>query len=123
MRNEITRLLLSLATKNDWEINQLDAVITFLNSQMDREIYIWLLKDYEISSGMIYKMKLAFYNMKQSAKLWADICGEGLRSKDYIQSQYNSCLWYRITDSIYITIYIDDFEIFALIWKIINAVK
>jgi hypothetical protein len=84
VRNEITRLLLSLAAKYDWEINQLDVMIAFLNSQMDREIYIWLLKDYEASPGMICKVKLALYNMKQSAKLWADIYGEGLRLKDYI---------------------------------------
>jgi hypothetical protein len=84
MRNETIRLLLSLAAKNDWEIDQLDAVTAFLNSQMDREIYIWLLKNYEAPLGMVCKVKLAFYNMKQSAKLWADTCGEGLRSKGYI---------------------------------------
>jgi hypothetical protein len=69
MRNEITRLLLSLTAKNDWEINQLNVMIAFLNSQMDREIYIWPLKDYEILPDMICKVKLAFYSIKQSAKL------------------------------------------------------
>jgi hypothetical protein len=64
MRNEIIRLLLSLAAKYDWEINQLNAVTIFLNSQMDREIYMWLLKDYEALSGMVCKVKLAFYGMK-----------------------------------------------------------
>jgi hypothetical protein len=86
VRNEITRLLLSLAAKYDWEINQLDAVTAFLNSQIDREIYIWPLKDYEAPPGMVCKVKLALYGIKQSAKLWADTCGEGLRSKGYIQS-------------------------------------
>jgi hypothetical protein len=72
---------------------------------------------------MICKVKLAFYGMKQSAKLWADICGEGLRSKGYIQSQYDPYLWYRIADRIYIIIYVDDFEIFTLIRETINIVK
>jgi hypothetical protein len=40
MRNETTRLLLFLAAKYDWETNQLNIITIFLNSQMDREIYI-----------------------------------------------------------------------------------
>jgi hypothetical protein len=69
MRNETTRLLLSLAAKYDWEIDQLNAVTAFLNSQMDREIYMWPPKNYEAPPGMICKVKLALYGMKQSAKL------------------------------------------------------
>jgi hypothetical protein len=41
LRNETTRLLLSLAAKYDWEIDQLNTVIIFLNSSMNREIYIY----------------------------------------------------------------------------------
>jgi hypothetical protein len=41
VRNETTRLLLSLAAKYDWEIDQLNTVIIFLNSSMNREIYIY----------------------------------------------------------------------------------
>jgi hypothetical protein len=90
---------------------------------MDREIYIWLLKNYETPPDMICKVKLVFYSIKQSAKLWADIYGEGLRSKGYTQSQYDLYLWYRTADRIYIIIYIDNFEIFAPIRETINAVK
>jgi hypothetical protein len=46
VRNKTARLLLSLAAKYDWEVNQLDAVIAFLNSQLDREIYMWPPKEY-----------------------------------------------------------------------------
>jgi hypothetical protein len=84
MRNETARLLLSLAAKYDWEIDQLDIMIIFLNLPLDREIYMWPPKKYNALKGMIYKVKLTFYDMKQSAKLWTDIYSENIRSKGYV---------------------------------------
>jgi hypothetical protein len=69
VRSEISRLLLSLAAKYDWEIDQLNVVTAFLNSEIDREIYIWPLKGISIPKGMVCKLNLALYSMKQSAKL------------------------------------------------------
>jgi hypothetical protein len=69
IHNETTRLLLSLAAKYDWEVDQLDAVTAFLNSQLDREIYIWPPKKYNALKGMVCKIKLALYGMKQLTKL------------------------------------------------------
>jgi hypothetical protein len=69
MRSEISRLLLSLAAKYDWEVDQLDAVTAFLNLKVDREIYMWPPKNTNISKGMVCKLNLALYSMKQSAKL------------------------------------------------------
>jgi hypothetical protein len=69
VRSETSRLLLSLAAKYDWEVDQLDAVTTFLNSKIDREIYMWPPKDINISKVMVCKLNLTFYSMKQSAKL------------------------------------------------------
>jgi hypothetical protein len=69
MRSEISRLLLSLAAKYDWEVDQLDAVTAFLNLKIDREIYIWPPKGTNISKSMVCKLNLIFYNMKQSVKL------------------------------------------------------
>jgi hypothetical protein len=89
MRSEISRLLLSLAAKYDWEVDQLDAVTIFLNSKVDRETYIWPPKGINISKGMVCKLNLALYGMKQSAKLWSDTCAKGLRSKEYKKSKYD----------------------------------
>jgi hypothetical protein len=69
VRSETSRLLLSLAAKYDWEVDQLDAVTIFLNSKVDRETYIWPPKGINISKGMVCKLNLALYGMKQSAKL------------------------------------------------------
>jgi hypothetical protein len=123
VRNETARLLLSLAAKYDWEVDQLDAVIAFLNSPLDREIYMWPPKEYKVPKGMVCKVKLALYGMKQSAKLWADTCGEGMRLKGYTQSKYDTCLWYRTKDKVYVTTHVDDFKIYAPTREAMDAAK
>ena len=84
---------------------------------------MWPPKEYNAPKGMVCKVKLALYGMKQSAKLWADTCGEGMRSKSYIQSKYDTCLWYRTADKVYITTHVDDFKIYAPIREIMDAAK
>jgi len=84
VRSETSRLLLSLAAKYDWEVDQMDAVSAFLNSEADREIHMWPPKGANIPKGMVCKLNLALYGMKQSAKLWSDTYSKGLRSKGYI---------------------------------------
>ena len=67
----------------------MNAVTAFLNSKIDREIYMWPPKGANIPKGMVCKLNLALYGMKQSAKLWSDTCAKGLRSKKYEKSKYN----------------------------------
>ena len=46
-----------------------------------------------------------------------------MRSKSYIQSKYNTCLWYRTADKVYITTHVNDFKIYAPIREIMDAAK
>jgi hypothetical protein len=64
IRSEISRLLLSLTAKYDWGVDQLNTVTAFLNLEIDREIYIWLLKNINISKNMICKLNLTLYSIK-----------------------------------------------------------
>jgi hypothetical protein len=46
-----------------------------------------------------------------------------MRSKGYIQSKYDTCLWYRTADKVYITTHVDDFKVYTLTKEIMNAAK
>ena len=78
VRSETLRLLLSLTAKYGWEVDQLDAITAFLNAPINRTIYMWQFNEFLKASGMICQLNLAFYGMKQSAKLWADTNDSGL---------------------------------------------
>jgi hypothetical protein len=63
--------------------------------------------------GMVCLLNLALYGMKQLAKLWADINVNGLKLIGYTKSKYDDVLWFRRTDRIYVTTYVDDFKVYA----------
>jgi Reverse transcriptase (RNA-dependent DNA polymerase) len=61
--------------------------------------------------------------MKQSAKLWTDTNANSLKSIGYIKSKYDNALWFRRTDRIYVTTYVDNFKVYAANRRIIDTVK
>ena len=113
VRSETSRLLLSLAAKHDWECDQLDAITAFLNSKIDRKIYMWQPNGFVKEPGKVCLLNLALYGMKQSAKLWADTNADGLQSIGYTKSKYDDALWFRYEDRTYVTTHVDDFKVYA----------
>ena len=61
--------------------------------------------------------------MKQSAKLWADINANGLKSIGYTKSKHDNALWFRRTDRTYVITHVNDFKVYAANWRIIDTVK
>jgi hypothetical protein len=61
--------------------------------------------------------------MKQSAKLWADINVNSLKSIGYIKSKHDDALWFRRTDRTYVITYVDDFKVYAANRRIIDTAK
>ncbi len=87
------RILLAIAAINDWEIEQIDFVGAFLNTDLKEDIYIQILEDFEAFIAKISKEKLkivklfkklgynpfekqiilfakALYGLKQSFREW-----------------------------------------------------
>jgi len=58
------RLLLLLIAKNNWEIDQMDVIATFLNLEFDHEIYIWLFLGLEENPNPVYLLNKILYGMK-----------------------------------------------------------
>jgi Reverse transcriptase (RNA-dependent DNA polymerase) len=123
VRSETSRLLLSLTAKYDWECDQLDAITAFLNSKIDRKIYMWQPNGFPKEPGKVCLLNLALYGMKQSAKLWADTNANGLQSIGYTKSKHDDALWFRHSDRTYVTTHVDDFKVYAPNRRIIDAAK
>ena len=71
------KIVLAMAAVRDWEIEQMDAVTAFLNSEIDSDVYVdlppsWneVFKDEE--DGDICKLKKSLYGLKQSPRLWQE---------------------------------------------------
>ena len=71
-RFESLRLLLALATLEDWEIHQMDVKSAFLNGVLDEEIYMEQPIGF-ITTGKETKvchLKKAIYGLKQASRAW-----------------------------------------------------
>ncbi|KAL8094213.1 hypothetical protein AgCh_035916 [Apium graveolens] len=65
---ETVRLLIALAVKNEWEIHHLDVKTTFLNGELQEEVYVNKPKSYVIEGHdkKVYRLFKALYGLRQA---------------------------------------------------------
>src|SRR5258708_9130516 len=113
---------LAYAATHDLEIHQMDAVATYLNSDLTEEIYLWPPEGIPASSNTIWCLKKALYGLKQARLEWYQTLWKHLKSISYAQSTYNPCLYIQGEEA-FILIYIDDFLVFNSKEKIVETKK
>ncbi len=62
--------LLTYAAAQDLEIHQMDAMATYLNSDLTEEIYIWPPNGIPLSPGKVWCLEKALYGLKQVGLEW-----------------------------------------------------
>ena len=66
------RMLISLATKHNWELHQLDVKSAFLNGELKEEIYLVQPEGF-VKKGqehLVCRLKKALYGLKQAPRSW-----------------------------------------------------
>lgn len=66
-RPESWRLLIVLALRDKWEIQQLDVVAAYLNADLKHELYV---KDAKVTGTKAWRLCKALYGLKQAASEW-----------------------------------------------------
>ena len=66
------KILLSIATHYDYEIWQIDVKTTFLNDNLEEEIYMMKLEGFiaKNQEHMVCKLKRSIYGLKQASRSW-----------------------------------------------------
>ena len=66
------RLLLSVATAFDFEIEQMDVKTTFLHGDIEEEIYMKQPKGFMVKGKkeLVCRLKKSLYGLKQSPRMW-----------------------------------------------------
>ena len=68
----IIKLLIALATKHNWKLNQLDVKSAFLNGELKEEVYLTQPEGF-VEKGqeqIVCKLKKALYGLKQAPRSW-----------------------------------------------------
>ena len=105
------KIILAIAAVKDWDIEQMDAVTAFLNSQIDSDVYVELpplwkdifdLKD----EDYVCKLLMALYGLKQSPRLWQEKLRNTLIQLRFKPLQADNCVYTR--SGVIICTYVDD---------------
>ena len=91
------RVLLSLAASHGLLVHKMDVKTTFLNGELNEEIYMeqpdgFVLKGQE---RKVCKLKKSLYGLKQSSKLWHEKFEKTLTYVDFVANEADKCAYYR----------------------------
>jgi hypothetical protein len=66
------RIIMSIVTKFDLELHQLDVKTTFLNGELKEDIYMVQPEGFHVNGHeeKVYKLKRSLYGLKQSSRQW-----------------------------------------------------
>ena len=92
------QLLLAIANTLNWEIEMMDIIGTYLNSELEEEIYMKLPRGFNDRSGQVLKLHWAIYGLKQVGRAWYNWLRKTLLNLRYIQSITDECLYIQKED-------------------------
>ena len=102
------RILFALAAHEDMEINQMDAVTAFLQSNMQDVVWVEMPVGFK-KGDLACLLKKGLYGLKQSARLWARDVRAELLKLNYHPLHLDECIYFHKDLRIYVATHVDDF--------------
>jgi hypothetical protein len=92
-----TRVLLSLVASHGLLVHQMDVKTTFLNGELEEEIYMDQPEGFVVKGqeGMVCKLVKSLYGLKQAPKQWHDKFDRTLTSIGFVTNEADKCVYYR----------------------------
>ena len=108
LRYESLRLLLAVATRYDFEIEQMDVVSAYLSGTVQEELYMDPPKGLLIPPGQVCRLKKGLYGLKQAAAVWNKEISATLGHLSYTAITADRSVFHNPSTGIIIGLYVDD---------------
>ena len=125
------RSILTVAAREDWEIEQLDVKSAYLYSKLSKDEIIYMnppphytLKD--ICPGQVLRLNSTIYGLKQSGRRWYEVLRAILESFEMIRLETEHAVFYRRESDGSTTIlfvHVDDMTLIARNIALMNKIK
>jgi len=102
------RAMLAVATINNYELDQMDAVTAFLNAPLEEELYLRIPEGFTPQPGHVLRLKKSLYGLKQAPRYWNKMLHDWMVSQGLQQSQVDQCLYF-LPGKLWVTFWVDDF--------------
>src|SRR6266542_437077 len=121
------RVLLSLATSYGLLVHQMDVKTSFLNGELDEEIYMDQSDGFVVNGqeGKMCRLLKSLYGLKQAPKQWHEKFDRTLTSADFAINEADRCVYYCHGggEGVILYLYVYDILIFDTNIDVINGVK
>jgi hypothetical protein len=112
-RLDTIRMVLSIATQNNWKVYQMDVKSTFLNDILEEEVYIKQPPGYEVlgEEHKVYKLKKALYGLKQAPRAWYSRIDSYFVNNGFSKCANEPTLYVKVNDEgeiLIVCLYVDD---------------
>lgn len=128
VRHTSIRVLLSIVTAQDLELEQLDVKTAFLHGDLDENIWMEQPTGFVVKNkdDWVCKLNKSLYGLKQSPRQWYKRFDAFITKVGFRRSNYDSCVYVRTLDDnthIYLLLYVDDILIAAKNIDVIQELK
>jgi len=105
------RVVIALATMNNWHLHQLDVNNAFLHGDLQEDVYMIIPPGVPQSHpNQVCKLHKSLYGLKQASRKWYEKLTSILLQQHYVQAASDHSLFTKKTDHSFTTIlvYVDD---------------
>jgi hypothetical protein len=106
------RTVLAIVAGKKWKIHQREVKTTFLNGEIEDEVYVEKPQGFEThdSQSHVCRLKKALYGLKQSPRAWYGRMDNFLMSLGFTKSKVDPDMYYKVEDGspVILLLYIDD---------------
>lgn len=116
VRYNSIRLLLSIATNLDLQIDQMDVVTAFLHGDIEEEIYMVQPEAFNDGTERVCRLKKSLYGLKQASKAWYTKLNDAIVEFGLRRSNWDPCVYFKRDSNgklIIVAVYVDDLLIFS----------
>ena len=107
-----TRLVLSVASTFDFEVEQMDVKTTFLHRDLEEEIYMKQPEGFVVKGKkeLVCKLKKSPYGLKQSPRMWYQKFDTFIRGLGFTRRKVDHYVYFKLISDhlIYLVLYVDD---------------
>ncbi|KAL6324389.1 hypothetical protein AAG906_012993 [Vitis piasezkii] len=111
-KKDSLRIILALVAHFDLELQQMDVKTTFLNGELEEEVYMKQPKGFPSSDGeqLVCKLKKSIYGLKQASRQWYLKFHNIISSFGFEENVMDQCIYLKVSGSkvCFLVLYVDD---------------
>ena len=123
MKSAFFKSFFVLAETRDLYIYQMNVVIAFLYEILKEVIYVNQSNDFIEDSTLICEFRKAFYDFKQSSRVWYNVIQKFLKSLNFISTKADVSVFIHENKQTFICVYVDNVLLFELNLNLLKLIK